>query len=258
VKALILGCGTSAGVPRIGNDWGACDPLNPKNRRTRVSVLVQPGNGQNILIDTSPDLRQQFLQNNIASLETVIWTHDHADHCHGIDDLRAVFHKTGKPLKGYGRDYTIDSLKQRFSYIFDGNKGYPTVVEPIVLSDDNVIAQCRVRIADQPHGPVLSSGIRIDYKGRSIVYATDFSEISDEMRQLYQDCDVLIVDCLREERHPTHAHLDMALELSETCNAGQTILTHMDKSLDYETLHASLPDTVHPGYDGLCVVAAMR
>lgn len=252
MRAILLGSGTSGGVPRIGNDWGACDPDNPRNRRSRVSMIVEHA-GQRILIDTSPDLRNQLLAQDIGALDAVIWTHDHADHSHGIDDLRALYHRNRKPLPGYGRIYTLQSLISRFGYVFDGGDGYPAIVEPHYLADDQRVCGMQVRCVDQPHGSVLSSGLRFDVDGMSIVYATDFSTITDAMTTLYADCDLLVVDCLRYEKHPTHAHLAMALDLAERCRAGHTVLTHMDKSLDYATLCSELPDDIEPGHDGLTI-----
>lgn len=256
MRAILLGSGTSGGVPRIGNDWGACDPANPRNRRSRVSMIVEHA-GQRILIDTSPDLRNQLLAQGIGDLDSVIWTHDHADHSHGIDDLRALYHRSRKPLAAYGRDYTLQSLISRFDYVFAGGDGYPPIAQATSLEDDQTICGLRVRCVDQPHGPVLSTGLRFDVDGHSIVYATDFSHITDAMVALYNGCDMLVTDCLRYEAHPTHAHLAMAMELAKRCGARHTVLTHMDKSLDYATLSAELPDGIEPGYDGLVLEPAM-
>ena len=126
MKLRILGSGTSSGVPRIGNDWGACDPADPRNRRTRSSLLVEH-DGIRVLVDTSPDLREQLLAAEVETVDAVIWTHDHADHCHGIDDLRQVFHALGRPVIGYARHETLDLLRHRFGYIFAGSNGYPAV-----------------------------------------------------------------------------------------------------------------------------------
>lgn len=250
MKAILLGSGTSGGVPRIGNDWGACDPTNPRNRRSRVSMMVEHA-GQRILIDTSPDLRNQLLAQDIGALDAVIWTHDHADHSHGIDDLRALYHRSRKPLPAYGRDYTLQSLVSRFDYVFAGGDGYPSIAQATALADDQTVCGLRVRCVDQPHGSVLSTGLRFDVDGESVVYATDFSSVTDDMVALYTGCDVLVTDCLRYDKHPTHANLAMALDLAQRCGAGHTVLTHMDKSMDYATLCAELPDDMEPGYDGL-------
>lgn len=249
MKLTILGCGTSAGVPRIGNDWGDCDPAEPKNRRSRVSILVETA-ATSILVDTSPDLREQFLDNRVNHIDAVIWTHDHADHCHGIDDLRAVFHLMGRPINGYARPVTIASLKHRFGYIFHGHEYYPAICHEQILDDHNEIGDVTVTVVDQPHGPITSAGLRFAHDGKSICYATDFGKITAEMVENYQGCDLLIVDALRQQPHPTHAHLDMALKLIELAEPKAAILTHMDKSMDYATLQQSLPTHVEPGYDG--------
>lgn len=214
---------------------------------------------QRILIDTSPDLRNQLLDNDIGALDAVVWTHDHADHSHGIDDLRALYHRSRKPIDGRGRDYTIQSLVSRFSYIFESGNGYPAIATAQLLDQDQYVCGLRLRCVDQPHGPVRSTGLRFDINGLSLVYATDFSEITGAMVALYSGCDLLVVDCLRDEPHPTHAHVAMALELAQRCSAGHTVLTHMDKSLDYARLAAVLPAAVEPGYDGMTLdIARLR
>ncbi len=252
MRAILLGSGTSGGVPRIGNDWGACDPANSRNRRSRVSMIVEHA-GHRILIDTSPDLRNQLLAQDIGALDAVIWTHDHADHSHGIDDLRALYHRSRKALPGYASSVTLQSLTSRFDYVFAGGDGYPATVDTHELADEQDICGVRVRCVDQPHGPVGSTGLRFDVDGMSVVYATDFSTVTDDMVSLYTGCDLLVCDCLRYDKHPTHASVAIALDLAERCGAGHTVLTHMDKSLDYATLSAELPDGIEPGYDGLII-----
>lgn len=250
LKLTILGCGTSTGVPRIGNDWGDCDPKEPKNRRSRVSILVESETTR-ILVDTSPDLRNQFLDNGIDHIDAVIWTHDHADHCHGIDDLRPVFQRTREPIPAYARPFALQSLQQRFSYIFKGHKYYPSLCEGRALEEQGVeIGDIAVSHVDQPHGGITSAGLRFEHRGKSIVYATDFGEVTREMRALYHNCDLFVVDALRDEPHPTHAHLDMTLALVEDVKPGLSLLTHMDKSMDYAHLVSILPDHVRPAYDG--------
>jgi len=249
LKLTILGCGTSTGVPRIGNDWGDCDPNEPKNRRSRVSILVESPTTR-ILVDSSPDLRNQFLDNGIDHIDAVIWTHDHADHCHGIDDLRPLFQKSRKPIPGYARPFALQSLKQRFSYVFEGHKYYPSICEAIALKADTVIGDISVGHVDQPHGGITSAGLRFEHRGKSVVYATDFGEVTADMRALYRNCDLFIVDALRDEPHPTHAHLEMTLALIADVQPGFSLLTHMDKSMDYAHLVRILPDDVRPAYDG--------
>lgn len=249
MKLTILGCGTSTGVPRIGNDWGDCDPNEPKNRRSRVSILVESPTTR-ILVDTSPDLRNQFLDNGIDHIDAVIWTHDHADHCHGIDDLRPLYQRTRKPIPGYARPFALDSLQHRFSYVFQGHKYYPSICEARALEGDTEIGDITVRHVDQPHGGITSAGLRFEHAEKSIVYATDFGEVTAEMRALYRNCDLFVVDSLRDKPHPTHAHLDMTLTLIDDVEPGLSLLTHMDKSMDYTHLVSILPDHVRPAYDG--------
>lgn len=250
MKLRILGCGTSSGVPRIGNDWGACDPTEPRNRRTRVSILVEHA-GTHILVDTGPDMRQQLLDADVRDLDAVLWTHDHADHCHGIDDLRQLLHARGAPLTGYARPHTLETLHERFAYIFQGNGGYPPVVNARELPGRLQVQGMAVTIVDQPHGDIVSAGIRFDADGKSIGYSTDFNLLTDEMLSLFQGVDIWVVDALRRRPHPTHPHLDQALEWIAAVRPERAILTHMDQSMDYRTLCRELPSGVEPGYDGL-------
>ncbi|HEY6917343.1 MAG TPA: MBL fold metallo-hydrolase [Allosphingosinicella sp.] len=250
MKVRILGCGTSSGVPRVGNDWGACDPENPKNRRRRVSILVDHEDDP-ILVDTSPDLREQLLDAWVRNVAGVIWTHDHADHCHGIDDLRQLFHARGHPVNGFARPDTLAALRQRFTYAFEGKGGYPPVATGQDLPDSFELGGIRVRVVDQPHGDIISAGLRFDAGGKSIAYATDFNILTGEMRNLYEGVDLWVVDALRRHPHPTHPHLDQVLGWIAELGVGRAVLTHMDQSMDYETLCAELPANVEPGYDGL-------
>jgi phosphoribosyl 1,2-cyclic phosphate phosphodiesterase len=252
VKLTILGCGTSSGVPRIGNDWGDCDPTDPRNRRTRASILIESETTR-ILVDTAPDLREQFLAADIIHLDAVLWTHDHADHCHGIDDLRQVFHHRRTPVSGYARKETLGHLHRRFGYIFDGRDGYPAVIEAGVLEDDMTLGDIRILSVDQPHGTIWSTGFRFEKDGRSISYSTDFHEFTPAMIDLFAGTDVWVVDALRERPHPTHTHLAQTLAAIASVRPGRAILTHMDQSMDYSALRGSLPDGVEPGHDGLIV-----
>ena len=251
MKLIMLGSGTSTGVPRIGNDWGECDPTEPRNRRTRVSVMVENNAGQRILVDTSTDLRAQFLANGIEKVDAVFWTHDHADHCHGIDDLRVLRYDRSNPLPGFASKNTCRNLLRRFDYIFEGQHGYPTLMHLKELSEVQLVAGFSFAYVEMPHGPVTSTGFRFEADGKSVVYATDFSEITKEMVSCFKGADLLVVDCLRRRPHPTHANLDMALDLARRCKAGKTVLTHMDKSMDYRSLCVEVPADVLVGYDGL-------
>jgi phosphoribosyl 1,2-cyclic phosphate phosphodiesterase len=250
VKLRILGSGTSSGVPRIGNDWGECDPEEPRNRRTRASVLVEH-DGTRILVDTSPDLREQLLAARVDRLDAVIWTHDHADHCHGIDDLRQVFHVLGHPVRGLARPPVIAVLRERFAYAFAGRPGYPPTIAAETLPDSLAIGDVRIDVVDQPHGSIQSAGLRFRAGGRTIVYATDFHDLTPAMATLYHGADVLVLDTLRRRPHPTHPDLATALRWIEALAPGRAVMIHMDQSMDYATLRAELPPHVEPGYDGM-------
>jgi phosphoribosyl 1,2-cyclic phosphate phosphodiesterase len=253
MRVRILGCGTSSGVPRVGNDWGLCDPANPKNRRRRVSILVEH-DGTRILVDTGPDLREQLLDADVADVEAVIWTHDHADHCHGIDDLRQLYHARGRPVPGYARQETLDSLQIRFAYAFEGKGGYPAVAEPRLLPDHMNLNGLSVRTIDQPHGGITTAGLRFDAGGKTIVYSTDFNELTPEMHMAFQGADLWIVDTLRRKPHPSHPHLAQSLGWIADVRPKRALLTHMDNTMDYEALRVELPDGVEPAYDGQEVV----
>ncbi len=256
MKLVMLGSGTSTGVPRVDGDWGACDPANPRNRRSRVSIVVESREGTRIIIDTAPDLRSQLLDNGIDRVDAVFWTHDHADHTHGIDDLRVLRYGRSGPIPGFASDETVRRLRQRFGYVFAGQNGYPTIVALDTLDRLKLIGGMQVGWCVAPHGPAQSTAFRFDGEGKSIGYATDFSEITKEMVTLFTGVDVLVVDALRREPHPTHAHLAMALELVEATRSRRAVLTHLDKSMDYEAVQAETPPHVEPGYDGLVIDVA--
>ena len=253
MKLRILGCGTSFGVPRIGNDWGDCDPADPRNRRRRASILIEQ-DGTRLLVDTSPDLREQLLDADVAALDAVVWTHDHADHCHGIDDLRAVFQTRGEPIPGFARRQTLEALRSRFTYAFEGRGGYPASIAGALLPDSLGVGPIEVRTVDQPHGGISSAGLRFDAAGKSIAYSTDCSALTDDMIALFQGVDLWVVDALRRRPHPTHPHLERTLEWIGTVRPRRAILTHMDNSMDYGELAKELPDTVEPGHDGLEII----
>jgi len=248
--AILLGCGTSSGVPRIGGDWGECDPDDPRNRRTRASLLVRSAT-TTILIDTGPDMRTQLLAAGIAAVDAVIWTHEHADHTHGIDDLRQVYHARGTRVPAFARAETLDLLATRFSYVFNGRDGYPPMAEAQLLTDEMRIGDIDVRVVDQPHGSITSAGLRFEHGGKSVGYSTDFNVFTPEMETLFQDIDIWVVDGLRRKPHPTHPHLALTLDAIARVRPKRAVLTHMDQSLDYRTLAAELPEGVEPGYDGL-------
>jgi len=190
----------------------------------------------------------------IDRIDGVFWTHDHADHCHGIDDLRVLRYGRNAALPGFASQECTQRLRQRFSYVFAGQFGYPTIVGIEPLERQRIHAGFALGWCQMPHGPTETTGFRFEVDGKSIAYATDFSEITSDMVALFANVDVLVTDCLRREPHPTHAHLDMALSLAKRCRAGRAVLTHLDKSMDYATLQSEVPANVLVGYDGLELV----
>ena len=250
MRVRILGCGTSTGVPKIGNEWGQCDPNEARNYRLRTSILVESA-CERILVDCGPDLRQQLLAAEVNRLDGVIVTHAHGDHCHGIDELRPVSQAIEGPVPLYARAKTIEELRQRFGYAFSQSEFYRPVAEARELGEDLSFGETRARFVDQPHGGPTSLGIRFDEGGYSVAYAIDFSDLTGEMAALYEGTDVWIADCLTRRPHPTHAHLDGVLGWARELRVGQLYLVHMGNGLDYRSLIAELPDWAAPAFDGL-------
>ncbi|HYC95480.1 MAG TPA: MBL fold metallo-hydrolase [Sphingomicrobium sp.] len=249
MKIRILGCGTSTGVPRIGNDWGDCDPTEVKNRRTRSAIMIE-SEGERLLVDCGPDLREQLLAADIIDIDRVIVTHDHADHCHGIDDLRQIAQHLERQVRLHARPNVLERLRSRFAYLFQHVGIYRAVVEPVPIEGGLRLGRATLGFVDQPHGGITSLGIRADEDGRSLGYAIDFHDFTPDMRSLYEGVDLWICDCLRRTPHPTHAHLDAVLGWARELKVGQLLLTHLDKSMDYATLSGELPDWAAPAYDG--------
>lgn len=248
MKITVLGCGTSHGVPRIGGHWGNCDPDEPKNRRSRVSITIEEA-GSRILIDTTPDLREQLLKAEIGHVDAVFYTHDHADHCHGIDDLRGLYHAMGQQIPVYADAKTLAVLKRRFDYVFAGAEGYPAIAKAHELKVGTAVQIGPLRVESYwlNHGPIKSVGYRI---GKA-AYSTDFNAIPESSQTSLEGLDVWIVDALRRKPHPTHPHLDLTLSWIKRYTPKQSYLTHMAWDMDYQTLCAELPDHVRPAYDGL-------
>ena len=255
MKIRILGCGTSTGVPRLGSGWGDCDPDEPRNRRLRSSILVESA-GETVLIDCGPDLREQMLAAGLDSVGQVIVTHDHADHCHGIDDLRPIAQARGGPVPLLARADVLERLQQRFRYVFIDTRFYRAVCEPQPITGDMTLGKARIRFVDQPHGGITSLGIRVDEGGASAAYAIDFHDMTDDMFAMYRGVDLWIADCLRRKPHPTHAHLDAVLAWARELKVGQLLLTHLDNSMDFKALSAELPDWAAPAFDGQHMVLA--
>jgi phosphoribosyl 1,2-cyclic phosphate phosphodiesterase len=261
LRVTVLGCGSSPGVPRIGGDWGACDPDNPKNRRRRCSILVQKiyadDRVTNVLVDTSPDMREQVLDAGIKTLDGVLYTHAHADHIHGIDDLRAFWINSGERVDIYADEVTLKRLREAFGYCFEAPEGgfYPPILqahelrpwEPVEI--DGAGGALLSLPFNQRHGPINSLGFRFG----SLAYSPDVSDLNPTAVEALQDLDVWIVDALRDKPHPSHFSLRESLEWIERINPKRAILTHMHVDLDYETLRRELPANVEPAYDGMVI-----
>jgi phosphoribosyl 1,2-cyclic phosphate phosphodiesterase len=249
MKIRVLGCGTSTGVPRLGSGWGACDPAEPRNRRLRSSILIESA-GKRLLVDCGPDLREQLLAAGIGSVDCVVVTHDHADHCHGIDDLRPIAQARGEPVPVMARADVLARLEERFRYVFIDTRFYRAVAEGRPIEGEMAFGDARLHFVDQPHGGITSLGIRVDEAESSFGYAIDFHEMTGDMFDMYTGVDVWIADCLRRAPHPTHAHLDAVLGWARDMKVGQLLLTHLDNSMDFKTLSAELPDWASPAWDG--------
>jgi len=262
LEITVLGCGSSGGVPRADGEWGACDPAEPRNRRSRCSLLVRRlGEGAEhettALVDTSPDLRLQTVAAGVKRLDAVLLTHDHADQVHGLDDVRAFYIRQRAKIDCHMDAATKATMMRRFDYIFAGDAGYPTICEPIDLpahgqawTVDGPSGAIPVTTFEQNHGPVASVG----YRFGGVAYSSDVVELDEAALAALAGLDVWIVDALRHRPHPTHAHLERTLEWIERLKPRRAILTNMHIDLDYATLAASLPDGVEPAYDGMRLI----
>ncbi|MCK5295468.1 MAG: MBL fold metallo-hydrolase [Alphaproteobacteria bacterium] len=253
MKVTILGCGGAGGVPMISVGWRNCNPENPKNRRRRPSILIQHEN-TNILVDTSPDLREQLLDVGVNRLDAVLYTHEHADHVHGIDDLREVNRIIKKPLQIYGDDKTLCLLKERFAYAFEPidikNEPifHPCLVENIIKPRET-IGSIEFLSFEQSHGWTSSLGFRFG----DFAYSTDVVELDDNAFSVLKGVKVWIIGCLLDREHSTHAHVDKVIDWVSKVNPELSILTHMGPSLDYDRLKADLPENIVPAYDGMVI-----
>lgn len=259
-KLTILGCGSSGGVPRIGGNWGECDPDDPKNRRRRCSLLVQRFDGDavtNVLIDTSPDAREQLLDAGVGWLDGVVITHEHADHTHGIDELRVVAINGRERVKVYTNQATADVLKMRFGYCFIQPEGssYPPILDlneirsGDAFSIDGPAGPITMTPFDQIHGDIISLGLRIG----GVAYSSDLNDVPDESLDILRDLDVWIVDALRRKPHPSHFSLDESLKWIERLKPRQAILTNMHTDLDYQTVTDETDDHIKAAYDMMTI-----
>lgn len=250
----ILGCGASAGTPLIGCNCATCTSPNPKNNRTRVSVLVQIGDTR-ILIDTSPDLRQQALRQKITTVDAILYTHDHADHTHGIDDIRSFNFHRNNMIPAYGDAHTLASLQHRFAYVFQPPMPqygwFRPALEAHIIQAGKPFSVEGISVLPlaQKHGKHDSLGFRIG----NFAYSTDTNFLPEESFDALQGLDVWVVDCLRYDPAPTHAHLELALQWIARVKPKRAILTHMSHVLEYDALCQSLPVGVEPAYDGQAI-----
>lgn len=262
VRVTILGCGSSGGVPRIGTMWGACDPANPKNRRRRCAAIVERidnGRCTRVLIDASPDLREQLLSVRADALHGVLFTHDHADHTHGIDDLRMVCYAMKQRIDIWASAETLASLEQRFGYCFikPAGSGYPAILNSHVITPPGPIAidgpagPIEVIPVPQAHGDMTSLGFRVG----GFAYSPDISDLPETSIPMLQGLDVWVVDALRFTSHPSHFHVKLTLEWIERLKPKRAVLTHMTADLDYDALKRELPECVEPAFDGMVIEA---
>jgi phosphoribosyl 1,2-cyclic phosphate phosphodiesterase len=258
----ILGCGSSGGVPRVGAGWGACDPLNPKNQRLRCSLLIERDDGGSgrttVLIDASPDLRAQLLAADVCSLDAVLFTHEHADHTHGIDDLRPLAIHLGRRIDIYADEPTSRALRDRFGYCFATRPGSPY---PPILNEHRIAPGQPVAVHGaggavvllpylQDHGDIVSLGLRVG----AVAYSSDLRDLPLNSVEALEDLDVWIVDALRYRDHPTHFSVAQALAWIERIRPRRAILTNLHSDLDYETLRQELPANVEPAFDGMKII----
>ena len=261
LRFTILGCGSSGGVPRVGSGWGACDPANPKNRRRRCSLLVERLGREGttaVLVDASPDLREQLLDADVRRLDALLFTHEHADHTHGIDDLRPLAIAMRRRVPVYMDRVTGEMLTTRFGYCFKTPPGsqYPPILEARAMAADHPLAvEGRGGIVEAvpfrlAHGDIDALGLRIG----DLAYAPDVSRIPEESMRYFQGLDTLIIDALRYTPHPSHFSVSETLALIERVKPRRAILTNLHTDLDYGRLKSELPDHIEPAFDGLAVV----
>ena len=254
MRVTILGCGTSGGVPMLGLGWGDCDKNEPKNRRRRSSIFIEI-DGYNILIDTSPDCREQLLDAGVTHIDAVLYTHAHADHCHGIDDLRWICHAMNSPINVFGDKETIESITSRFGYAFckadeiKPTSYYKPVLIPNIIDGDFNVKDIAVTAFQQNHGHGMSLGYRIG----DFAYSTDVWQLDDNAFEILAGVKTWVVDALQIKPHPTHSHLERTLGWVKEINPDLAILTHMNIYMDYSSLHNNLPYNIIPAYDGMTI-----
>jgi phosphoribosyl 1,2-cyclic phosphate phosphodiesterase len=259
LRFTILGCGSSGGVPRLGGDWGDCDPTNAKNRRRRCSMLVEritQAGRTRVLIDTSPDMRDQLLDAGVGTLDGVVYTHGHADHTHGIDDLRQIVFNLGRRLPVWADVPTQTDLISRFGYAFvqPADSPYPPILDLHTITHDPITVlgeggPITLTPFTVDHGSIPALGFRIG----PLAYIPDAVALPDAAWAQISGINCLVVDALRRKPHPTHAHLAMTLNWIARARPTQAVLTNMHLDMDYATLTRELPPGITPAYDGMAL-----
>ncbi|MBB4198862.1 phosphoribosyl 1,2-cyclic phosphodiesterase [Rhodoblastus sphagnicola] len=258
LEIAILGCGSSAGVPRVGQGWGACDANNPKNRRRRCAILVDkpgPNGPTRLLVDAGPDIREQLIAAGVDRIDALLLTHAHADHIHGLDDVRPLTMQMRRLIDCYFDAPTWETIGVRFDYLFRTPPGsaYPPLLIPHLLTDGAAVAP------EGPAGPLAALPFRLNhgdidalgFRFENVAYTPDVKVIPDESAEFLENLDLWIIDTLRYRPHPTHFSLVEALEMIEKFQPKRAVLTNLHTDMDYETLRAQLPDHVEPAFDGM-------
>ena len=262
LTVTILGCGSSGGVPRVGYGWGACDPGEPRNRRRRCSILVERRDGPDeaattLLVDTAPDLREQLLAARVQRLDAILFTHAHADHTHGIDDVRALVIHMRRRIPVFADARTRRLLETRFGYCFETPPGseYPPILDMHDLADGEPMAVEGPggAVSALPFGMEHGNEAALGFRFGPLAYAPDVSRMPEAAQACLHGLDLLIIDALRETPHPTHYSVSDALALIERVRPRRAILTNLHTDLDYAALSARLPSNVVPAHDGLSV-----
>jgi phosphoribosyl 1,2-cyclic phosphate phosphodiesterase len=252
MRITILGCGASEGVPILTGRWGECDPQNPRNRRSRASIVVEK-EGTTLLVDTSPDLRSQWLASDLQKLDAVLYTHDHADHVHGINDLKPFTYQNKMPVPIYSNAETLNSIKKRFYYAFPMDELVPDIyrpfVSPNVIEGPFQVGNISITPFNQAHGYSTSLGYRFE----KMAYSTDVVDLDEAAFKVLEGIDVWVVDCISRDPRASHSHIAKTLQWIDRVKPRQAYLTHMSLLLDYDTLMRELPKGVEPAYDGLMI-----
>lgn len=257
MRVVVLGCGGSAGVPMLGGadgtgDWGLCDPDEPRNRRTRSSILIEGDDGRRLLVDTGPELRQQLLANGIGRVDALLYSHAHADHVAGLDDVRGLNRIIGRPIETFGIRDVLEEISHRFTYAFRPwapPSFYRPVMVPHEITPDQtiVIEGLELRLFEQVHGRSLTLGLRIG----DFAYSTDVVSLPEPAMEVLRGVDTWIVDCFQRAAHPAHADLALVCEWARELGVRRTILTHMGTDMDWAWMTHNLPPGVEPAFDGM-------